>query len=411
MPPLPDPLAAQESPGTDAAVPPRPGRRRMRVVVAAVTLVLVVAAGGGWAMASSFISPAQREAAARPPEPGAITAEVTQGDLARTISAQSLVSRQSGISVVLPVQEGTSVVTGSDRPVGSELKAGDVALEVNGRPLVAVSGQFPFYRDLRLGDSGPDVGQLQSALVSAGYSLRQDSTVGASTMTAYTGLLKARGYSPPTETPVQAPSATDEVSADAEAETQRQETPTAPVPYIDTSELLVLNGLPGAIAATPPVGTTLGADTQITIEQGALVAAAEVAVDVAAQIQPGMTATLRGTDGVEVAARVDAVTQPTGDATNASVRLVSASDPLPESWRASSPLALIVIENAAADSLLVPSRAVATGGDASARVLVEQTDGTFKETPVEELGVLAGQSAVRPVTPGALAVGDEVRIG
>ncbi|GAB3992798.1 hypothetical protein GCM10029992_02830 [Glycomyces albus] len=44
------------------------------------------------------------------------------------------------------------------------MNAGTVLLEVSGRPMIALPGDVPAYRDLVEGDSGPDVEQLQQAL-------------------------------------------------------------------------------------------------------------------------------------------------------------------------------------------------------------------------------------------------------
>ena len=52
---------------------------------------------------------------------------------------------------------------------GDEIAAGDVILSLDGRPVVAVDGEFSFYRTLDVGSDGPDVLQLERILFDAGY--------------------------------------------------------------------------------------------------------------------------------------------------------------------------------------------------------------------------------------------------
>ena len=51
---------------------------------------------------------------------------------------------------------------------GSVLAEGDKALEVGGRPVLILQGKNPAYRDMRPGDNGPDVKQLEDALARLG---------------------------------------------------------------------------------------------------------------------------------------------------------------------------------------------------------------------------------------------------
>jgi hypothetical protein len=58
------------------------------------------------------------------------------------------------------VQEITHIGTG----VGSSVDSGRVLVEISGRPLIALPGMLPAYRDLKPSDTGRDVVQLQQAL-------------------------------------------------------------------------------------------------------------------------------------------------------------------------------------------------------------------------------------------------------
>lgn len=61
------------------------------------------------------------------------------------------------------------VVTSSACVSGQALVSGKVAFSVDGAPVVALSADVPFYRDLRWGDAGPDVVSLRRALAALGY--------------------------------------------------------------------------------------------------------------------------------------------------------------------------------------------------------------------------------------------------
>ena len=63
---------------------------------------------------------------------------------------------------------GAAVVTGKLPEVGAEVAAASVFLEIAGRPVIALPGELPAYRSLRVGVSGPDVLQLKQALASLG---------------------------------------------------------------------------------------------------------------------------------------------------------------------------------------------------------------------------------------------------
>ncbi len=52
---------------------------------------------------------------------------------------------------------------------GDNVNAGDVLLGLDGRPAVAVNGDFSFYRELDVGTDGPDVLQLERILFESGY--------------------------------------------------------------------------------------------------------------------------------------------------------------------------------------------------------------------------------------------------
>jgi peptidoglycan hydrolase-like protein with peptidoglycan-binding domain len=90
-----------------------------------------------------------------------------------------------------------SVVTKGAGSPGSRVRIGSVLVEVSGRPVFALSGSLPAYRDLTTGDTGEDVAQLQRALAALGHSYGKDplGTFGSGTARAVTALYEQAGYS------------------------------------------------------------------------------------------------------------------------------------------------------------------------------------------------------------------------
>ncbi len=446
---------------TDAADPgfrPKSGRRA-KLYVAGILIFVLAAFGGGWFAASSFQSPAQRAAAAEAPPPGAVTAEVGRGALEQTISTNAVVSRQTQQQVTVTGAASPSVVTKQTLASGAPMTAGKVALEVNGRPVFAMSGTFPFYRDLHPGDAGPDVAQLQQGLRAAGYSVPSDGKFGKDTDAATRALYKAAGYA--VSASITSGSPTSGSATGGQANTVPPSTANAggtnsgsaatdsTTLSVPLAEVLVFANLPAYLVSAPAVGTVLDAKSTISIEAGSEVANASVAASVAVTLRVGMIATLAGPDGTSVPVTVGSVGAPappaassgsspgalpatggalttdggvTSDGTTGGsavsdaggdvpVVLVPGSDPLPESWLRATALAVITLSVAAKDSLLVPTVAVVTGGKGQAHVLKRLPDGSFTTIAVDEVGQMGGRSAVTVKDPKDLAAGDTVKVG
>ena len=432
----------------------RPKSRRRAKFYAAGTVVFVLAAfGGGWFAASSFQSPAQRAAAAEAPPAGAVTAQVGTGALEQTISTNATVSRQTQMQVTVTGAASPAVVTKQTLASGAAIAAGKVALEVNGRPVFAMTGKFPFYRDLHPGDTGPDVTQLQQGLRAAGYSVPSDGKFGKSTDAATRTLYKAAGYT--VSTSITSGSATSgfAVGVQDTANTAGTSSGSAATDAtrltIPLAEVLVFASLPAYLVSAPAIGTLLDAKSTISLEAGSEVANATVAASVAVTLRAGMTATLTGPDGTTIPVTVGAVGPPAAPTANSgsvggaspapvgasttdggvisegttgggavsdaggdiAVVLVAGSAPLPESWLRATALAVITVSVAAKDSLLVPTIAVVTGGKGQAHVLKRLPDGSFRTIAVDEVGQMAGRSAVTVKDPKDLAAGDTVKVG
>jgi peptidoglycan hydrolase-like protein with peptidoglycan-binding domain len=374
--------------------------------VLALGLVLTVAAGSaGWVAADRFQSPAQREAAAEAPEPGAVTVPVVQESLLERASARGSMTRVTGESVPLRGREATTVVTAPAPGAGSEVAGCDVLAELNGRPVLAVVGSFPFYRDLVVGDTGPDVEQLQDAVRGCGFPVRVDGRFGAETERAVRAVYRRAGFPAPEEV--------DDTVTEVLAEGATGDAP-APQRWrlvVRPHELGVVASLPASVVASPPVGTTVdGATTAVELVSGDLVAHLTVAATALVRIAPGTPVVLRVDDGREAAGVVDVVPD-AGDGLEAPVTVRPVDGPFPPDWFGAAVLGLIAIGGDHAESLVVPTSALVPQGHGVPRVLRQAADGSFHAVEVEELAVLGGRSAVRPVADGQLAAGDRVRVG
>jgi len=388
-----------------------------------IAVLLVGGLAGGWFAAAKLQSPAQVAANASPPPPGDIVAEVTVGELAEQITARSDIVRESAVSVrVTPATGDQSVVTAVAVPPGSELSSGAVALEVNGRPVIATTGAFPYYRDLVEGDAGPDVEQLQRFLESKGYRVGGLGSFGPQTAQAVRNLYKDVGYEPVTRevsAAIEEERPGQNAPSEPESESAATGTPTAPqdieVVVVPRSEVVVTNSLPAVVSSTLSVGDVLTDENAvINLGQGAVVARANVAVSVLPVLAEGMGAVLTGPDGVSLDATLGAVpvlAATTGEQapTEVAVPLVSAQ-PVAESWLGANVLTTITVTAVADEALRVPARAVALRSDGTAVVQRRSDDGSFREVEVRELGRLGGTSAVEPVAADALSAGDEVKV-
>ena len=146
-------------------------------------------------------SPAQLAAEHGPPSPSILTAPVAEQVLTATVVVRGTVVAGSPLSVTPTGAQGASslVITRTPKHPGDAVTPGSVLVEVSGRPVIALRGALPAYRDLRPGDTGADVAQLQAALKALGYAdSDKPGKFGAGTKKAVSALYQHLGYTPPT---------------------------------------------------------------------------------------------------------------------------------------------------------------------------------------------------------------------
>lgn len=185
----------------DQQQPPPAGLPRRRKWVVSVAAGSVLLSGVGVAVAQVIKSPAQAAADSAAPPPSVLTAPVEQRVLVASVVLRGTVTAQQSVDVTpaggAPGAAG-AVVTKLPVAVGGHVEEGQVLLEVSGRPVIALRGTLPAYRDLKPGAEGGDVAQLQQALARLGHGTGPDPAgrFGEGTKTALAALYASAGYSP-----------------------------------------------------------------------------------------------------------------------------------------------------------------------------------------------------------------------
>jgi multidrug efflux pump subunit AcrA (membrane-fusion protein) len=123
----------------------------------------------GLATGAFVESPQQVASRSAAPPATPITATVRWQVLRNAITVQGIVRSARRIEVAASAPFATVTVTRLPVKPGARVRPGQLLAEIDGRPIFLLRGRLPPYRDLREGDHGPDVTQLQRALEGLGY--------------------------------------------------------------------------------------------------------------------------------------------------------------------------------------------------------------------------------------------------
>jgi len=225
---------------------------KSHVVSGVLALALLGATGTAWYFAAQARTPAQRAEETEEPEDSVITVRVDQDQLIDTLEFDAVLDRTGDFSVPAPsAPEGIETALASKIPleVGDEVKAGTVLLEVSGRPMIALEGDVPAYRDLEEGDTGPDVEQLQLALQQI-YGTPKTGTFDARTATDLKKLYDSAGYDPAVNTTEETTEEDTETDTGTEEDTGEEgntggaQTSTVERTALPASEIVFLPDLP-----------------------------------------------------------------------------------------------------------------------------------------------------------------------
>lgn len=363
-------------------------KRQHRLLIITCCWALLSTAG---LVASRWIkSPEQLAAETRPPPPTVLTAQVEHRVLIDSVVTRGTVAAQRSLSFTPLSAFGADrlIVTRIQKRLGELVTPGDVLLEVSGRPLIALPGRIPAYRDLREGQKGQDVAQLQRALRSLGFRPGKISgTLNAATAAAVNRFYASVGYTPA-------------VSGDT--------------PVLPLSEVMFLPAFPARVRA---LSSEVGDELQmplITVSAGPLTVMARINPAEAGLVKAGMQATIDADLlGLSAVGSVTAVGAAATDRETGEryvpVRIVP-SRPLDN--RLDGQDVLVTIEQATTGSpvLIVPVSSIYVGSDGRTYVGKLDPQGREIRVPIAVGITAAGFSQVSPES-GSLAAGDRVVVG
>lgn len=415
-------------------------RRTVMLSVTAIVIALTLVAGT-WLAATRFQSSAQREAAAQPPPAQPIVVDIVRTDLVERTTMNAQAERSNARSVPLPKPAAISVITRAGVDVGQALHSGQVITWINDRPLLALRGSFPLYRDIGEGDSGEDVRMIQQALADLGYDINPDGTFGTWTAAQVRELFRSVGAEAATrekkansterggtgeEGKTGEEASTGAASPTGNASTNAQQEPRTPQyeVVLRAAETLILPELPAHVSTIPPVGTTLGESGSTLILSGSdTTLTSEVPGAVAARLQVGRKGTASlgehnidvtihsiapagknspgaQSEGADDAAMMASAGEgPGADPgsqrnTNSIVRLAPESGQLPAEWAGKGDILITIdLSEPMTNVLAVPQRAIAVDASGVASVLVEDGD-QFTQVNIVQRACITGMCAI-----------------
>jgi len=158
--------------------------RLLRWVAASIAVAAGVALGW-WAARATLVEQADGGVVA----PRRVVATVTEATVGRSVAYNATVTQ-----AFTPV--ASNALAGTVTHVGeAEVDVGDELYSVDGDAVRVVEGDTPFWRDMSIGVVGPDVLQLEEALVALGYFAgTADDTYTAATYRAVWAWQKATGH-------------------------------------------------------------------------------------------------------------------------------------------------------------------------------------------------------------------------
>ncbi|MFV0523854.1 MAG: peptidoglycan-binding protein [Acidimicrobiales bacterium] len=198
-PPVPDIGADDPTPAGDTAGGAGLVRLDRRALLALVAAVAVLSAVIGWVAGQRIKSPAEIAAEQQPPAPSVITAAQEQRVLSQDVVARGTVRAGDATELTVTAPPGAeAIVTRLPIAAGSNVEEGLAVIEVSGRPVIALQGALPAFRNLIPTLQGPDVLQLEEALARLGFDPGPvDAVYDQATAGAVDRLYRAAGYTPP----------------------------------------------------------------------------------------------------------------------------------------------------------------------------------------------------------------------
>jgi hypothetical protein len=339
----------------------------------------VVCTGVGYAAALTLASPSD---ARRPAPTQPVTARVELRRLTSSVILRGDGGFADPFDAVLRVSAPVPVVTRTPVPAGGPVSAGTVLVEVAGRPVIALPGLLPAYRDLAVGDSGPDVTQLKLALAGLGLDAGEPGdTVTRQTAVAVGMLYRRLGYRPPA----------------------------AATGVLPMSEVAFVPTLPRRLDRLPARVGSLLPKTPVRLSGTRLLLRVELTAADVRLLRAGMSADVQLPGGRTVTGHLGAVRRTTagGDTT---VILPSLSPVAMRTLRHADVKVTVPLSSTAGKVLVVPLAALSTDARGVVRVERVADDGATRVVTVH-VGLSAGGYAQVRTRAGALSAGDRVVVG
>lgn len=167
------------------------GIKAVALLVAAAAILVV----GGILVGTYFETP-EDASLRQPPQVVPITDPVRSEVLERALTFRGTLAPAKRASPRFAAGLEGGIITAIGVEPGDEIRSGQVVLEVQGRPVIVLSGDFPSWRNFSRGmDPGPDVAQLQGALRELGlYRDKIDGNFGPLSLRSVIRLYRSVGY-------------------------------------------------------------------------------------------------------------------------------------------------------------------------------------------------------------------------
>ena len=316
-------------------------------------------------------------------------------------------------------------------------------LVVGNRPVIALVGDLPMYRDLGPGDLGDDVRLIEEALGRLGYfTMTADDTYDADTAAAVEKLYQGRGFAPigaPAEVTEEIGRLTGEADAAAKerdvaalrrAQASLKAARTKAGARLPANEVVLAPRLPARVAkAAVKRGSRIDGAVMTLGSEVAQIRSSVAEAD-RTLVKPKQIAQVELTDtGDRFSATVVSVASEPGTNGAGPERYavtLAPTDAPANSFGADVTITLRV-RSTDGKVLVVPAAALSLGGDGATRVeVVKPVDGQAGRDPAEESAVSAQEAAtvkvktgltagglveVTPAEKDALKAGDEVVVG
>jgi peptidoglycan hydrolase-like protein with peptidoglycan-binding domain len=371
-------------------------RAGLRFWLALVVLGLTLVAAAFWA-GTLATSPAAIQQRYAPAPRTLLTAPVVLRRLTQTLTVAGSMTTARVYKVnfgSVSVPNAQPIVTARPPRPGSVIGEGSLLAQIAGRPIFAMTGGTPMYRDLMVGDRGLDVAQLQEDLAALGFPAGDSPGVyGRSTAAAVRAFYLSAGYRPATTG-----------------------TGKHKIVLVPQAEVVFVPLLPAVIQSSSLALGQAVTSPALVLTSGALSALVPLTTAQAAIVQRGDHAKLhivRGTRPATVVAARVAKVRAAGSGKGAKsepTAILVPRRPLGEGFLGRKVVAVIVIAATNAPVLAVPVAALYTTASGQTVVTV-MAHGIRTDVPVRVGAETGGYVPVRPLHGTTLAAGDRVLVG